>query len=53
MNSKVILAALALAIAPSVAAAGCKGDAHKQAASCQIGASWDADKGQCVADATG
>lgn len=54
MNTKIILAALALTIAPSVATAmGCNGGDHKQAASCQIGSSWDADKGVCVADATG
>ncbi len=54
MNTKIILAALALTLAPSVASAmGCNGGDHKQAASCQAGSSWDADTGTCVTDATG
>lgn len=54
MKSKIILATLALTLAPSIALAmGCGGDAHKQAASCQIGSTWDGDQGKCVPDATG
>ncbi|WP_298292545.1 hypothetical protein [uncultured Litoreibacter sp.] len=54
MNTKIILAALALTLAPSIASAmGCNGGDHKQAASCAAGASWDADLGKCVSDATG
>lgn len=54
MNTKIILAALALTLAPTFASAmGCDKGAHKQAASCQIGSTWDAATGTCVADATG
>lgn len=54
MKTKIILATLALTLAPSVALAmGCSGSDHKQAASCQIGSTWDGDLGKCVPDATG
>ncbi len=54
MKTKIFAAALALTLMPSVAAAmGCHGGAHQQAASCQAGSSWDADKGACVANPTG
>jgi len=54
MNTKIILATLALTLSPTIATAmGCSGSDHKQAASCQIGSSWDADAGKCVANPTG
>lgn len=54
MKSKIIAATLALTLAPSVALAmGCSYGEHKQAASCQAGSTWDADKGLCVASPTG
>ncbi len=54
MNTKIILAALALTLAPSVASAmGCGADHIKQTSSCQSGTSWDAESGSCVANPTG
>lgn len=54
MKTKMILATLALTLAPTIASAmGCEHGAHQQAASCQAGTSWDAATGSCVADATG
>ncbi|SDW25659.1 hypothetical protein [Litoreibacter albidus] len=50
---KIYLTALALALSPTVAAAECVYGQHKQAATCQAGATWDADKGICVAQPTG
>lgn len=54
MNTKIILATLALTLTPTIATAmGCSGGDHKQAASCQAGSSWDAGTGTCVTNPTG
>ena len=54
MNTKIILATLALTFAPSIASAmGCGADHIKQTSSCQSGTSWDAEAGACVASPTG
>lgn len=55
MKTKVILAAVAMILAPTVTLAqGCNYDKiNKQAASCVAGTSWDAEKGACVATPTG
>lgn len=54
MKTKILAATLALTLAPSVALAmGCNYEKHQQAASCQAGSTWDADKGVCVATPTG
>jgi len=54
MNTKIILAALALTFAPGIASAmGCGSDHIKQTSSCQSGTSWDEASGTCVAAPTG
>lgn len=53
MKTKTFLAVLALTLTPALASAECIYGQHKQAASCQAGATWDADKGVCVTSPTG
>ncbi|SFR53856.1 hypothetical protein [Litoreibacter janthinus] len=53
MKTKTLLAALALTLTPAIASAECAFGQHKQAASCQAGSTWDAEKGACVAQPTG
>ena len=53
MKTKMLLAALALTLTPTLASAQCIYGQQKQAASCQAGAIWDAETGICVAQPTG
>lgn len=54
MKMKTILAALALAIAPTLAIAeGCSSRHSEQAMSCGEGTVWDADTQSCVEQVTG
>lgn len=53
MKIKTLLAALALTLTPALASAECVYGQHKQAASCQTGATWDAETGTCVVQPTG
>lgn len=49
MKTKTILAALALAVAPSLAFAACSGFKHEDVAmSCAPGSVWDAESRSCV-----
>ena len=48
MKTTATLAALALALLPSLAFAQCAGKHEQTAASCMPGTSWDAEKGACV-----
>ncbi|MEM9435026.1 MAG: hypothetical protein AAGA12_13970 [Pseudomonadota bacterium] len=43
---------LSAGLVPSVAAAFCPADGHREAASCQTGTSWDATLQTCVPDAS-
>ncbi|EPX79970.1 hypothetical protein [Litoreibacter arenae] len=53
MKTKTLLATLALTLAPALASAECAFGKQQQAATCQAGATWDAEKGTCVALPTG
>lgn len=47
-KTKTILAVVALALTPTLAAAECSFGKHQQAATCATGSVWDADTGKCV-----
>ena len=47
--TKITVTLLALVFVPGVAIAECSGG-YSQTSSCQTGSTWDADKGECVAD---
>lgn len=50
MKTATTLAALAIALLPSLAFAQCAGKhATETAASCMPGTTWDAEKGSCIA----
>ena len=50
MKMKLTLAALALVLAPGIAAAMCSaGKAHEQASQCLQGQTWDAATQTCIA----
>lgn len=47
-KTKTILAVVALALTPTLAAAECSYSKQQQAATCVSGSVWDADAGKCV-----
>lgn len=47
MKTKVLLAALAIALTPAIAAAECS-YGQKQAMTCAAGSVWDGSAGKCV-----
>lgn len=52
MKIATTLAALAIALLPSLSFAGCHGDGEQTAASCMPGTTWDTVKGTCIDNPT-